>query len=102
MDRYQLCAFVDSSKFIYGLVVYIVNLNTNKISFLLSKNKLINNTLKEKSIPGLKMQAVEFACEILIDLINELSGTACIKPINIEKLSVYIDILLTLCKLQNL
>ena len=112
MDRYQLCAFVDSSKFIYGLVVYIVNLNTNKISFLLSKNKLINNTLKEKSIPGLKMQAVEFACEILIDLINELSGTACIKPINFEKLPIYTDSLITLwwlnshsnelSKLQNL
>ena len=28
-DRYQLCAFADSSKFIYGVVIYIINLNAN-------------------------------------------------------------------------
>ena len=89
-DRYQLCAFADSNKFIYDVVEYIVNLNTNKVSLLLSKNKLINNTPKEKSIPSLEMQAVQFFCEILIYVINELSRTAYINPINIEKtISLY-------------
>ena len=43
--EYKLVAFTDSSKSIYGCVLYIYNLNTKLVSFLSSKNRIVNRQL---------------------------------------------------------
>ena len=95
-DTYRLIAFSDSSKLLYGCVIYILNLNTNILSFLMSKSKVINKQLESKSMPQLELQALTLAVECLLDLYFELSGDLCVCPINIESLYVYSDSLVIL------
>lgn len=50
-SSYKLIAFSDSSKDMYSIVVYIINLQIRKSSFLMAKNRIIIMQLKGKSIP---------------------------------------------------
>jgi len=95
-SRYKLVAFSDSSKSIYGVVVYILDLDTNKLSFLMAKNRIVNTQMESKSIPSLEMQGIVLATECLVDLRRELSGDQCMYPINIGEMVVYSDSLVCL------
>ena len=95
-DLYNLIAFADASKDIYGTVVYLQNVNDNEVYFVSAKNRIVNKQLEVKSIPSLELQAVTLATECLLDLFNELSGKLCVCPINIDKLYVYSDSLVAL------
>ena len=78
---YKLFAFVDSSKVMYGTVIYILDEETNKLSFLLSKNRIINKSSENRSIPTLELQAIAFGCETLVELREELAGPLCLNPV---------------------
>ena len=93
---YRLICFADSSKSIFGIVVYIHNLDTNEINFVLSKNRIVNKSLESKTIPSLELQGVLLAVECLIDLYRELSGSSSIHPLNIKELEVFSDSLVSL------
>lgn len=95
-DSYSLYAFTDSSKHILGVVVYIFNEQTNKMSFLLAKNRLISRNLESKSIPSLEMQGIMLGVETLIDTHSELSGPVCVNPIKINKLKLFTDSLISI------
>ena len=41
--EYKLIAFRDASKVMTGVVIYIQDINTKKVSFLIAKNRLVNN-----------------------------------------------------------
>ena len=43
-DSYELIAFCDSSKDIYGTVLYAKNLRTGELNFLLAKNRIIGKS----------------------------------------------------------
>ena len=73
------------------LVIYLYNLDTKCCNFLLAKNRLVNKTLENKSIPSLELQAIDLAVETIIDTYNELSGPSCVQPISIESLFIYSD-----------
>ena len=88
-DPYKLIAFCDASKDIYGVVLYIQNLRTNDVNFLLSKNRMIGRQLECKSIPSLEFQAVSLGTETLIDTYKELCGSKSVDPIKILKLEVF-------------
>ena len=51
---------MDSSAVLYGSVLYIFDKQTNKISFLMAKNRMITSVLKSKSIASLELMAVDF------------------------------------------
>lgn len=95
-DNYRLVAFTDSSQCIYGTVIYIQNLETLEVNFLLSKNKIVSNKLKSKSIPSLEFNAILLGTQMLIDLYNELCGPTSVKPVNISGLQLYSDSLVSL------
>ena len=95
-DKYELIAFSDSSTKIYGCVLYLVNLDTKQINFVLARNKMVNKSLDEKSVPCLELQAIVLASETIIDVYNELCGDKCLIPINITKLKVFSDSLVTI------
>ena len=90
-DKYKLVAFTDSSKQMFGVVIYIVNLSKNTTSFLLAKNRIVNRKLEDKSIPSLELLAISLGTEVMMDTVKELSGEECVNPINIEALEVYTD-----------
>ena len=89
--RYDLIAFTDSSKDLYGVVVYLFNKDLNTVSFVRGKNRVINKQLKLKSIPTLEFQAIAFGSEIIMEVFNELTGTDCVDVVNIENLIIYTD-----------
>ena len=88
--RYKLIAFTDASKLLYGTVIYIEDKDTNKISFLLAKNRVLSQQLETKGIPSLEFQAavlgVETLCETYKDLTQDINC-----PINIEDVQCYTD-----------
>lgn len=90
-DSYNIIAFTDSSKSIYGVTLYMQNVNTNEILFLMSKNRMVNKQLSGKSIPSLEFHALAFGAEILIDTYDELTGTDNVLPTSINNLILYTD-----------
>ena len=66
--KFRLIAFTDSSKEIYGTVVFIQDLDSLKVSFVLAKNRIVNKQLSNKSMPSLEFQGITFGTEVLIDL----------------------------------
>ena len=100
-SSYSLVAFTDSSHNIYGTVIYIIDNETGKVSYLLAKNRLLGSSMKNKTIPSLKLQAICFGAEVLIDIFNELSGKKAVLPIKITKLSLYTDSMVSLNRIES-
>ena len=99
-SNFTLICFTDSSKLIYGITVYIKDNDTGKISFIMSKNRLVNKQLETKTIPSLELHSISLGVEIMIDLFKDLSGPKCINPIKITELRLYSDSMVALCWLN--
>ena len=93
---YRLIGFTDASKVMIGVVVYIQEIKTSNVSFLLSKNRIVNKQLETKSIPSLELQAVAFGVDSLMEIYQELTGDSSIIPIKIKELQLYSDSMVTL------
>lgn len=90
-DEYTLCIFTDSSRVLYGCVLYIINECTNECNFLLSKNRVVSKSLESKSIPCLELTALTLGVEIILDIYSELTGPLSVDPIKINDLIVCSD-----------
>ena len=95
-SEYVLECYVDASTVIYGVVVYARDVRSGKRSFLLAKNRLVNNSLKSKSVPSLELQALILGCETLIAVYDELTGPFCLSKINMSDLQLFSDSLVAL------
>ena len=95
-DSYKLLAFADSSKSIYGVVVFIQNVNTGDVNFVLAKNRIVGKSLTSKSIPSLELQGVTLSVECLVDIYDELAGPNCVSPVNVVGLQVFSDSMVVL------
>ena len=98
---HRLIAFCDSSKLIYGVVIFIQDMETGEVNFLLAKNRIVNKQLEGKSIPSLEMQSITLATEVILDVYRDLAGSSCVKPIDIVELCVYSDSLVSLSWLNS-
>ena len=87
-STYTLLAFTDANKHFYGTVIYLQDCATNKISFLLSKNRLISHD-SSHSIPVLELLALAFGVEVAHNVSVELTTAFC--PVNIVGIKVYTD-----------
>ena len=90
-STYKLLAYTDASRGHYGAVVYILEVATGKISFVLAKNRLVNIQFKLKSIQSLELNAINLGVEILLEIYRDLSGPGCLSPIRIEELLLFTD-----------
>ena len=88
---YSLIVFTDASKDAFGCVLYMKDNETNEISFLMSKNKLLSSDMKRRTMPNLELQGIEFGVETLMDVYKNLSGNTVVVPINISALHVFTD-----------
>ena len=77
------------------------NVESKQVSFILAKNRLVNTQLEGKSVPSLEFQAVALGTEMLVSLREELSGTQCVKPIEIVELVLHTDSLVSLNWISN-
>ena len=82
---------MDSSRAIYGAVLYVENVRLNEMFLVSAKNRLINSKLVGKSIPCLELQSVLLGTELIIDTFNELCGEDAVEPLNICDLTLYSD-----------
>jgi len=98
---YKLICFTDASRVMYGAVLYIQNLSTGRVSFLLAKNKVINKQMENKTIPALEFNAVVLGVETILDTYKELTGQDLLCPIDIRKLEVYCDSMISLNWLES-
>ena len=95
-DTYDLVCFTDSSKSIFRCVIYLVNLMTKEVSFVMSKNKIVNKQLESKTIPSLELQALVLGTECVVDIYKELSDLVSMCPVKIDRLKVFSDSLVVI------
>ena len=100
-SNFDLIAYADASATLYGVVLYIKDNNTNLVSFLCAKNKVISKSLSNKTIPTLEFEALTYATEVIIDMYNELTGSQTVIPINVKNLTVYSDSMVCISWLQS-
>ncbi|XP_068247875.1 uncharacterized protein [Palaemon carinicauda] len=100
-SQYRLVAFTDSSKDIYGTTVYIQEIDSLEVSFVLAKNRIVNKALSAKGIPSLEFQSIVLGSEVLIDLYKDLVGPACVTPLDIVELKLYFDSLFSLAWINS-
>ena len=84
-DSYKLLAYTDAFHSLYGTVIYLLHENSQNLSFLTAKNRIVNKQLKLKSIPSLEFNAITLGVETLIEIHNDLSGPQCLTPIKISE-----------------
>ena len=100
-DAYKLIAFSDSSKKIYGCILYLQNLESQKVSFLCAKNRIIGKNSESKSIPALEFAGILLGAEALVDMKQEISSEKCLVPINIVEMELYTDSMIALSWLNS-
>ena len=88
---YSLVAFTDASKDAYGVVIYLKDLDTGKVSYLTAKNRLVNTATSKKSMPSLEFQGVSFGLETLFETYQSLCGETVVKPITIASSYLFTD-----------
>jgi len=88
---FQLIAFTDSSRESCGVVVYIKDLCTNRVTYFESSMKVLSRELKKKSIPALECFAISFGARKLLDCYDALAGDTVVSPISVTKLSLFTD-----------
>ena len=99
--EYEVVAFTDSSKTLYGTVLYIRECGNEELKILFAKTKVINKQLSAKGVPSLELHAVLLGVECLIDLFSNLSLKSDLVPINIVNLILYTDSMVTLNWLKS-
>jgi len=98
-SSYNLIACTDASKHFYGACIYIYDLNTGSVSFLMARNKLVTKSLARKSIPILELIALVFGVECLQEIRKDLCGA--FVPVDVQELHLYSDSMISLCWLHS-
>ena len=94
--NFNLIAFTDATCSIYGTVIYIQCITTGKVSFLMSKNRIVGKVMESRTIPALEFAAIVHGVETLMDVREQLCGRLSVDPITIVNLFVYSDSLIGL------
>ena len=100
-DTYDILACTDASREAYGIVLFLHNLRTDTLHFIMSKNKIVTDKLAKKSIPALELQGILLGVQALTDLFSELAGPRCISPIKIRNLRLFSDSLVSLHRVES-
>ena len=90
-SKFDLICCTDSSAEALGCVTYIKDNNSNAVSFLMARNKVLSVDLKKKTMPTLELLGIEFGVETMMDLYLSLAGEAVVDPINISSLHIFSD-----------
>ena len=94
---YHIITYTDASHDIYGCVLYLLHVETGKLTFVAAKNRLVNRQLQNKSIPSLEINAITLGVECSMELYKDMAGYACLNPLNIDKIKIFTD---SLCALH--
>lgn len=84
-----LIGFSDASKDALGIVYYLWNKDSNKITFIHAKSRVLGRSLLNKTIPVLELAAVAWLAEIAVKLKNILTGA--VEPIEVSDILLFTD-----------
>ena len=84
-----IVGFSDASKEGLGLVFYLWNKESNKMSFILAKSKVLGRQLKSKSIPVLELVALSWGAEVAVQLVSSLSNA--VEPVEVSDVFMHTD-----------
>ena len=90
-EEYELLCCTDASKTMYGITLHLHELSTGKISFLASKNHIVNTQLESKSIPSLEFHSISLGVHELINYAEQLAGDNSYPPMKISSLKLFTD-----------
>ena len=90
-SSYTLVCFTDASAVACGCTIYIKDNTTNKVSYITSQCKLLNNALRKKSIPTLECYAIHLGAEALIATRKSLCSDSTVVSIDINKMYLLTD-----------
>ena len=82
-------------------LVFVQNLKTKEVNFVMSKNRINKKQLESKSIPVLELQGITLAVESLVELFDEISGNSFINKIMIKEMIVFSDSIIALYWLNS-
>ena len=100
-DKYNLLCFTDASRSFCGSIIYMHNLNLNKLFLIGSQNRVISTNLKNKTIPALEMNALALGTEHVLGVYSDLCGRHCLVPIKINEIFIFSDSLCCISWLQS-
>ena len=89
--NYKLYVFTDASHVLYGSVIYLYNEETQALSFVCAKNKMVNRQLCNKSIPSLELNAITLGVEAVLEIYRDLTHPACVTPIKVNEIYLFSD-----------
>ncbi len=98
-SKYTLVLLSDASKDFLRMVIYLKENETNKISYLISHNKMLNKIMRSKTIAVLEFAAIEFAVEKGLEIFETFSNA--LVPINITEIKLFTDSSIALSWLSN-
>ena len=93
-DTYEIVAFSDASKDLYGCVIYLRDCTSRKLKFIAAKNRVISKNNQSKSIPVLELFSMQFTVEVAIDIYNDLANA--FMPVKISNIHIYVDSMISL------
>ena len=93
----HIVTFTDASHEIFGCVIYLLHVETGKLSFISAKNRLVNSQLQSKSIPSLELNAINLGVECSVEIYNDLAGSSCLCPLRVTRVILCSD---SMCSLQ--
>ena len=94
--NFCLITMTDASKDAYGCIVYIKDLDTNVVSYVTARTRLVNTAAAKRTIPSLEFQAIAYGVEVMQELYGELTGSSVVVPINIAKCYLFTDSMICL------
>ena len=90
-NRTSLVCFSDASKDMVGVVIYVRDESTGKVSFLQARNRIVGKGLEGKTIPALELHALSLGVTTVLDVYNELTGPSSVVPIYIDQIFCFSD-----------
>ena len=89
----------DASKDFLGMVLYMKENDTNRISFVCAHNKILDRTLQGRTMPVLEFLAVEFAVQKGLEIYEDFSK--CLVPIHVTDIMLLTDSTIALAWLKK-
>lgn len=98
-SRFDIIVMCDASKDFIGCVLYMVEKESKRVSFVASHNKILNKNLQGRTMPVLELAAIEYGVDKGLNLYKFL--TECLVPFTICDLFLFTDSTIALCWLND-
>ena len=90
-DKYDLVCYSDSSKRIFGTVLYLRSKTSKKLYFFMAKNHLIPKHKGKKTIPEMELTSILLAAETAREITDDLAGAKSLSGPVIDNVVIFND-----------